>query len=459
MNFVSSLLIIAFISVITFVIAAEGHESPNLEEEVMQLKAMMQEQHELVKELQLRITKKENEQKSNGQAFDCYRTEDWTTEGIITFNGCSVDTTTIDPWKGTFTIQDAGLYRFTFEGLVLLPSDSVNPYGLVQLYVDDKVVASGYVEENTDDINLNNRDFMISIDTLQLLEVGQTVSIQWDCRSNEVLIGNNNTYLHFTGHNLATSALVPPQRIEAKLEQFESVLLEQQQKIQNQDKTIKELQQKIATNENAQKSNGQVFDCYRIEDWTTQGIITFNGCSVDTTTIDPWKGTFIIKDSGLYRITFEGSAVIPHASDYPYGIVSLHVEDKVVASGYVEEQDSGGIASDYGIFMVSIDTIQALEVGQNVSITWSGTGGLYSDPSIPIHFTGHNLASSTLVPPQCEYTGQTFEYPGSCRKYYLCRADGTIELNDCCPGVFDPVGESCIPDEDGSYLCNDVDTC
>ena len=69
MNSVNLLLIIAFISITTFVIATEGHEYPNLEEEVMHTKAMMQEQHELIEELQLSITKTENEQKSNGQVF------------------------------------------------------------------------------------------------------------------------------------------------------------------------------------------------------------------------------------------------------------------------------------------------------------------------------------------------------------------------------------------------------
>ena len=130
-----------------------------------------------------------------------------------------------------------------------------------------------------------------------------------------------------------------------------------------------------------------------------------------------------------------------------------------MASGYVEENSDGYDGWRY--FMVSIDTLQALEVGQHVSIQWAARDGakLHSSSNFPVHFTGHNMASSTLVPPQCEYTGQTFEHPGSCRKYYLCLADGTIELDDCCPDVFDPVGETCIPEEDGGNLCNDVDTC
>ena len=113
--------------------------------------------------------------------------------------------------------------------------------------------------------------------------------------------------------------------------------------------------------------------------------------------------------------------------------------------------------------MVSLNTIQALEVGQNVMIFWSKKDNVFitSNSNTFVHFTGHNIGSSTLIPPHCEYPGQTFEYPGSCRKYYLCLTDGTIELNDCCPnGVFDPVEETCIPElSDGSDLCNNDDTC
>ena len=94
---------------------------------------------------------------------------------------------------------------------------------------------------------------------------------------------------------------------------------------------------------------------------------------------------------------------------------------------------------------------------------WSGENGvdLDSDANKYTHFTGQFLGSGNLTPPECEFTGQTFEYPGSCRKYYLCLTDGTIELNDCCPnGVFDPVEETCIPElSDGSDLCNNDDTC
>jgi len=251
--------------------------------------------------------------------------------------------------------------------------------------------------------------------------------------------------------------------IEAKMVQFEAMMRQQQHMIQEQKIIIQELQLRITKIDNKQNSNGQIFDCYRTENWSSLGIIMFHGCSVDTTTSDPWKGTFTIQYSGIYRFTFEGPIGFISDSVDPYGSVGLYVDDKAVASGYANENyDTGGTRR----FMVSIDTLQVLEAGQSVSIQWSGTGGayLYSDVNTYIHFTGHYVTSSQLVPPQCEYTGQTFEYPGSCRKYYLCLADGTIELNDCCPDVFGPldhskVGETCVPEGDGGYICNDDDTC
>ena len=249
--------------------------------------------------------------------------------------------------------------------------------------------------------------------------------------------------------------------LEAEVGQLKAMMREQQQIIQEQEAKIQELQQRNIMVDTEKNVNVQIFDCYSTEIWYTTGIITFNGCSVDTTTMDPWKGFFTIQDAGIYRFTFEGSVGIPpSASVDPYGLLGLYVDDKVVASAFLQENQN---TETLRYFMVSLNTLQALEVGQNVSIYWSKKDDLFlnSNSNTFVHFTGHNVASSMLVPPQCEYTGQTFEYPGSCRKYYLCLADGTIELSNCCPnGVFDPIGETCIPElSDGSDLCNDDDTC
>ena len=157
---------------------------------------MLQEQHNLIEGLQEKIIEIDNERNSNGQVFDCYRTEDWTTEGIITFNGCSADTTTIHPWKGTFTVQDSGIYRFTFEGLVGIPDTANDPIGFVSLLIDDTVVASGYMREENGNYYVN-RYFMVSLNTIQVLNVGQTVSILWESNNGVFLRSNENFFVHF----------------------------------------------------------------------------------------------------------------------------------------------------------------------------------------------------------------------------------------------------------------------
>ena len=67
-----------------------------------------------------------------------------------------------------------------------------------------------------------------------------------------------------------------------------------------------------------------------------------------------------------------------------------------------------------GLQPLSINTIQQLDAGQNVTITWTSEGGayLYGDSAIYNHWTGTYLQSGTAAPPKCDYTGQTFEYPG-----------------------------------------------
>ena len=198
-------------------------------------------------------------------------------------------------------------------------------------------------------------------------------------------------------------------------------------------------------------STSLYFDCYRTENLGTVGTITFNGCSVDTTTIDPWMGMFTIQTPGIYRFTFMGRVHTPYGESAAE--VDLEVDGEVVASARV-------YSFDEEFDVISMNTLQELRNGQNISITWSGNGGASLDGGgHHVHFTGEYVASSELAPPQCEYTGQTFEYPGSCRMYYLCLADGTIELNDCCPGVFNPIEETCISEDAAEYLCNEEDTC
>ena len=75
-------------------------------------------------------------------AFDCYLTEDWNINGIIQFNGCSVDTSFEDPWKGSFSVPNEGLWQFTMTaGEVYFPDGGT---GNIYLKVDGIIVATSY---------------------------------------------------------------------------------------------------------------------------------------------------------------------------------------------------------------------------------------------------------------------------------------------------------------------------
>merc|ERR1712150_326355 len=52
------------------------------------------------------------------------------------------------------------------------------------------------------------------------------------------------------------------------------------------------------------------------------------------------------------------------------------------------------------------------------------------------HWTGVYMGPPTPAIPECEYVGQVFEFPGSCRDYYYCGSDGAVSKNSCCPDVF-----------------------
>ena len=56
---------------------------------------------------------------------------------------------------------------------------------------------------------------------------------------------------------------------------------------------------------------------------------------------------------------------------------------------------------------------------------------------------------------------QTFEYPGSCRKHYLCQADGSIDVLDCCPDVYVSDAAACLPEDLVlvDAVCHSEDVC
>ena len=71
--------------------------------------------------------------------------------------------------------------------------------------------------------------------------------------------------------------------------------------------------------------------------------------------------------------------------------------------------------------------------------------------------TDATSTTTTKPPPEWEYTGQTLPYPDSCRKYYYCLQDGTTHVFDCCPGVYDPITDACVAEEEGAELCTEVE--
>ena len=98
---------------------------------------------------------------------------------------------------------------------------------------------------------------------------------------------------------------------------------------------------------------------------------------------------------------------------------------------------------------MTINSLQSVTVGQTVTIEFSGAeGGDISGTDYKYtHWTGVYMGPSTPAIPECEYVGQVFEFPGSCRDYYYCGPDGTVSKNSCCPDVFVAEAQACLPED------------
>ena len=180
--------------------------------------------------------------------------------------------------------------------------------------------------------------------------------------------------------------------------------------------------------------------------------------AVDMTTQDPWTGNFMVPTAGLWRFTAIATAYVTDPAGY--GFIKLKVDGISAAISYANPDNSVGWT---GLVPLSINTIQQLEVGQNVSVDWEGNGAYLftSSGNKYTHWTGAYMGSGIAVPPKCDYTGQTFEYPGSCRKYWLCLADGTVDVFDCCPDVYVPDAEACLSEDVVivDAICHSEDVC
>ena len=85
-----------------------------------------------------------------------------------------------------------------------------------------------------------------------------------------------------------------------------------------------------------------------------------------------------------------------------------------------------------------------------------------TEEQTPTQITTEDNSTDDVTAPgegDCEYTGQTFPYPGDCHMYYICLPDGSggydVEIFDCGTLVYDPNTGACVfPDPDDD-LCQD----
>ena len=175
---------------------------------------------------------------------------------------------------------------------------------------------------------------------------------------------------------------------------------------------------------------------------------------VDTTTMNPWTGSFLVPKTGLWRFTF--GALTNEGTNYAV-MVELKVNGNPVANTFL-------IPNTHGTHRpLSITSIQKLEAGQTVTIEYNSEGSWginYTGEGIT-NWTGMYSGSGLMYPPNCEKAGQTFPYPGSCRKYYSCKAKGNAEVLDCCPDVYVNNAGSCLSENfvNVNSLCNRDDSC
>ena len=161
--------------------------------------------------------------------------------------------------------------------------------------------------------------------------------------------------------------------------------------------------------------------------------------------------------AGLWSLTLTaGQVYLPLGSS---GHVDLKVDGQIVAKSRVDRNGDG----NSGVSSISLNTVQPLYAGQNVTVEWSGYNGAYilGDESKGTHWTGVYLGSGTLPLPDCQYPGQTLEYPGSCRFYNICMADGLVGVRSCCPGLYSPTDHVCVSEDEADVenICHSEDVC
>ena len=153
--------------------------------------------------------------------------------------------------------------------------------------------------------------------------------------------------------------------------------------------------------------------------------------------------------TGLWRFSFSGTALCSGAVGGSQGNLRLNIDGAQTAGAQVLFQETGGLSP------VSFTTIQRVEMSSEVTVQFTGSycnsgnnielgdnGGYFYT-----HFVGEYLGDLWPEVPECEFPGQTFQYPGSCRQYWFCQPDGTVDILDCCPDVYDPNAGACLSED------------
>lgn len=170
-------------------------------------------------------------------------------------------------------------------------------------------------------------------------------------------------------------------------------------------------------------------------------------------------------EPGIWRFTFDG---VVHLTGTGQATIAIEV---VAGPGPAPQpivkarsiMSSGEYMYD-SLYPISINTLVQVEVNDTVRIRWVGTGStpgeLFAE-NRDMRWTGMYLGSGVLTPPPCQFDGQTYEFPGSCRLYYQCPNDGPIEITSCCPGLYSPSAGACISEDEANVdaVCAPLDIC
>ena len=123
----------------------------------------------------------------------------------------SVDLTTGDPWSGTFVVPQSGWWRFTFNPTVYLYSTG-NSQLQSYLKVDGVTAAAARIEGDPYEFQGTHGYFSMAINTIQEVNAGQSVTLEWDNLGGDGQIYSNahNATAHFTGEYLGNKDPSPP---------------------------------------------------------------------------------------------------------------------------------------------------------------------------------------------------------------------------------------------------------